>query len=287
MILDNKITVVGNSKIISHYKSLGYDIVPGKSIVVETKDLTKGSHVEINVKCDVCNKIKKLSYEKYIRNTKNMTEPYCCCSECGLDKYKKTNFEKYGQSNPAKNEFVKEKKERTNFEKYGCKCVIQNEIINEKAKTTMIKKYGVEHALQNIKIKEKYKNTCLENFGFENAMQNQEVFDRNQISGFKLKSHEPTGLKYRGKNELHFLDYCFNNNINIEKPPSIKYEFENKNRVYHPDFYLKEKNLIIEIKSNYYYNKYINKNLTKQEACISQGYDFIFIIDKIYDEFSL
>ena len=43
----------------------------------------------------------------------------------------------------------------------------------------------------------------------------------------------------------------------------------------------------MQIFDKFMYNKYINKNLTKQEACISQGYDFIFIIDKIYDEFSL
>ena len=52
--------------------------------------------------------------------------------------------------------------------------------------------------------------------------------------------------------------------------------------MYFPDFYYKEKNLIIEIKSTYYYNKYLNKNLAKQEACISQGYNFIFIIDNDY-----
>ena len=42
---------------------------------------------------------------------------------------------------------------------------------------------------------------------------------------------------------------------------------------------------MIEIKSNYTFNKYFNKNILKQEATIKSGYNFLFIIDKKYDEF--
>jgi hypothetical protein len=43
-------------------------------------------------------------------------------------------------------------------------------------------------------------------------------------------------------------------------------------------------NLIIEIKSTYTYNKELEKNLAKKNACIQQGFDFIFIVDKEYDD---
>lgn len=53
-----------------------------------------------------------------------------------------------------------------------------------------------------------------------------------------------------------------------------------------PDFYFKDKNLIVEIKSKYYYNLHINKNIAKQAACLKQGYNFVFVIDKQYDDFN-
>ena len=83
-----------------------------------------------------------------------------------------------------------------------------------------------------------------------------EVFEKNQISSCLLKTHDLTGLKYRGTYEKDFLDYCINNNISIESGMTIKYFFDNKAKVYYPDFYLKSLNLIIEIKSNYIYEKF-------------------------------
>ena len=106
-----------------------------------------------------------------------------------------------------------------------------------------------------------------------------EVFEKNQISSCLLKTHDLTGLKYRGTYEKDFLDYCINNNISIESGMTIKYFFDNKAKVYYPDFYLKSLNLIIEIKSNYIYEKDLQKNLAKQKSCLDQGYNFIFIID--------
>ena len=63
---------------------------------------------------------------------------------------------------------------------------------------------------------------------------------------------------------------------------NIKYT--NKN-VYYPDFYLEEMNLIVEIKSKYTYECDYDKNILKRNGCIKNGYKFIFIIDKNYDEF--
>lgn len=86
---------------------------------------------------------------------------------------------------------------------------------------------------------------------------------------------------------MDFLEFCDNNNIlnKISKIKSIKYEYENKLKYYHPDFFIEELNLIIEIKSDYYYELYLEKNICKKKYCIEQGYDFIFIINKDYIEF--
>jgi hypothetical protein len=43
--------------------------------------------------------------------------------------------------------------------------------------------------------------------------------------------------------------------------------------------------IIIEIKSTYTYNKDLEKNIAKQDACVQQGFNFIFIINKDYSNF--
>lgn len=84
-----------------------------------------------------------------------------------------------------------------------------------------------------------------------------------------------------------FLDFCYNNNIIVENiKKGIPYFYKNKKRYYFPDFYLPTKDIIIEIKSQYTYNKELDKNLSKKQACISLGHNFIFIIDKDYEEFN-
>jgi len=59
----------------------------------------------------------------------------------------------------------------------------------------------------------------------------------------------------------------------------------NENKVYFPDFFLPELKLIVEIKSNWTYDSNLAKNLQKQKSCLEQGYNFIFIINKNYEEF--
>ena len=66
---------------------------------------------------------------------------------------------------------------------------------------------------------------------------------------------------------------------------TIKYEFNNDEKTYYPDFFIKDLNLIIEIKSTYWYNKFFDKNQAKINCCKKLGYDYIFIIDKDYSKF--
>ncbi len=58
----------------------------------------------------------------------------------------------------------------------------------------------------------------------------------------------------------------------------------NKNRVYHSDFYLSKYNLVCEIKSKYTLDDDYDENMIKKEYSINSGYNFLFIIDKNYIE---
>lgn len=136
--------------------------------------------------------------------------------------------------------------------------------------------------LEKAKLKEKFKNTCLKKYGVENPLQNIDIHQKQQISAFKLYKYK--NLYYRGSYELDFLKK-FYNKIEITKPKSISYKFENKNRKYHPDFFIEKLNLIVEVKSSYTYNYDIERNEAKKEATLNNGYNFLFIIDKNYNEF--
>ena len=386
MILDKEIEITIGSHNYKYLKELGYPVEnKGQRLIIKIKHVPKGSTIKINVQCDICRKNKLTSYNNYIVNTKNFTQPYCCCSKCGLFKQEQAKLKKYGNKNynnleknkqtklqnhgdenynnrkqaentclekfgtkyPAQNEIIKNKVELENIKKYGFKCSLQNENVKEKSKQTLLRNYGVEYPGLSVEIKdkikqknlkkygienytnrkkanetcnkkyggnapacdkeivkkikqtignktkeekkyiiEKFKKTCQKNWGVDYPMQNQELSEKQLMSGKKWKFHEQTGMKYQGNNEKDFLDFCFKKNILVTRGETIWYKLKDKKKAYHPDFYLKEKNLIIEIKSTWYYNLHLELNLTKQKACLDQGYGFIFIIDMNYEEFN-
>ena len=299
--MDKEVEIIVGNKSFKHYKDLNYFFSnKGQAIIIKVGDLLCGSDIKINVKCDICEKEKNIKYQAYIKNTKNLTQPYCCCYNCAKTKLKETINKNYNVEHIFQSEIFKNKRKETNLEKYGDENYVnieeiklslnnksqeEKELIYKKREQTCLKNYGVNFSMQNKNVQQKSKSTCLEKYGVEYPTQNEEIFNKAQISGKKIKFHKQTGLQYRGKNELHFLDYCFENTIKVEKIKSIKYEFENKNKIYYPDFYIKDKTLIVEIKSWYTYVRDLNKNLVKQKACIYQGYDFVFIVDKNYNEF--
>lgn len=92
--LVNEYTTVGlNSSVISYYENLGYKIprsidnqgrlrIPrGTTIDVKTTDLMPSSNQIIEARCDYCNKIKKIQYNKYNQNIKNNNGIYLCSTD--------------------------------------------------------------------------------------------------------------------------------------------------------------------------------------------------------------
>lgn len=73
----------------------------------------------------------------------------------------------------------------------------------------------------------------------------------------------------------------------------IQYDYENSVHTYWPDIYIKSTNTIIEVKSIFYYEHELNKNLAKAQAAKENGYNFLFAIvnprnhDIVYKLFNL
>ena len=226
---------------------------------------------------EIKNKIKKTLIEKY-----DVDHPMK--NKDILEKKKQTCIDKYGVDNPMKSEYIKNKAKQTNLSIYGFDNVASSNLIKDKMRKTNLEKYGVEYCFQNKDIYDKFRNTMIERYGFDNAMAVNDFYEKNKKSGLKKYYFKNTDLHYQGKYELDFLEKYYDK-IKIQNGKSIKYLYENKNKWYYSDFWYEEKNLIIEIKSSYWYNKYKDKNIAKCNECLKQGYNYIVILDKNYDEF--
>jgi len=94
MILDKEVEITLHNQIYKHYENLGYTIPKykneaykwvvkhGTKIKVKVEDLTNGSKVFVNSKCDMCGRIREISYINYTRKMKIHNRDICHeCSE--------------------------------------------------------------------------------------------------------------------------------------------------------------------------------------------------------------
>lgn len=82
-LLTEKVEVSLSTSNVNHYKKLGYEIptpmVQGKSkITINVNELTNGSHVEVDVRCDNCQKTYTMMYKTYLRFVNEDNTIYCC-----------------------------------------------------------------------------------------------------------------------------------------------------------------------------------------------------------------
>lgn len=222
-------------------------------------------------------------------------------------KKRETFIKNYGVDNPSKSDLIKEKKKKTCFNNYGVESGLN---LRDRVKEGMISKYGVEHALQSdfikdkmyekliikygvnnisklLYVKSKKIKTCIKNYGVNNPMKRKDIFEKWLISAYKIIYYNEE-LFAQGTYELDFLNYCEEKGIInlISNGPSLEYELEGKNHIYHSDFFIENHNLIIEVKSRYTYNYHLDKNLAKEKYSKLNGYNFIFLIDKDYEYFN-
>lgn len=71
-----KIKWTGNTR--KHYENKGYIYTKHlDEFFVNVQDLTSGSMINIDVKCDFCNQMKKMPYKDYL----NLRSDLYCCPE--------------------------------------------------------------------------------------------------------------------------------------------------------------------------------------------------------------
>ena len=261
MLLENFINVKVSNRTKKFFVDKGYTEVDS-FFHVSPDDMNDTNRTKVLCECDYCGKVNSITWSNYIIQINKTEEKIYCCHKCHFNKTKIKFKQNYGVENIQNLIHVKDKIKKTNLEKYGCEYASQSENVKDKIKKTLVEKYGVDHPMKNL-----------------------EIFNRAQKNSFKKIKYKEGELHYQGKYELDFIEYCIKNEIHIENGPTIKYFLNSKDRRYFSDFYIPEKNLIVEVKSTYTFNEDYEENLTKKEYSIKSGYNFMFIIDKDYIDF--
>lgn len=254
---------------------------------------------------DNVSKIESVKELKKETNLKNWGVENVFQSEEIKNRNKETHLKNLGVDHPSKSEYIKSKKIETcnkslgvdyptqsnltinkirfsNLKKYGVDWITKTEKYKKDIQKFNFEKYGVSWYMSSIDFKSKSKSKNNELYGCDFPAQNFEIFQKQQKSGFGSKIYN--NIYYRGSYELDFLKFCEMKNIKVLNGPTIKYILNSKDKIYYPDFYLPEYNLICEIKSLYYYEKYLEINNIKKSATELLNYKFLFIIDKKYDD---
>lgn len=261
MLLTENVKIKINKGNIPYYKKFDEykNVHIGDEIDVNIKYLSKQNTSVIKYVCDNCGEEKETTYKNYCDHRRDKTLDLC------------------------KGKCANKKREDTNMKLYGVKNCFQNEEMKEKSKETMMEKYGVDHNMKIEKCKNDRKQTYLKNYGVDNPSKNKIIFQKNLKNGLKIKKYKSTELYYQGTYEFDFLEKYYNT-LKIENGLSIEYyDDKNNNKIYHSDFYLPYYNLIVEIKSAYWYYKHEKINILKKEYS-EKRHNYILILDKNYQE---
>lgn len=202
-------------------------------------------------------------------------------------KLKNALLSKYGVEHALQNPELLQKSQETCLKHHGVRWSPQSESVKQKSRATRLLRYGSETFVNKLK----YKQTCIERYGVDNPSKNKEILKK---IFKKLKSHKtyklPSGkIVHLMGYETNFLDYVFKNNILKEddinySPKGIKYQFQNKEHYYFPDFYIPKYNLFVECKSDYVLKLQGGWKIqnAKCSAVEDEGYNYVLILNNDY-----
>lgn len=128
------------------------------------------------VNCAVCNEIVEIK-----KPQKGRVDYPCKKRECRSEMVKRTNLRKYGVTNVAQVESVKNSIKKTNIERYGVEHAFQSEEVKNKIKETNIERYGAENPRWgNEESRLKAEKTNIEKYGHINPFGGEEIKEKIQ-----------------------------------------------------------------------------------------------------------
>jgi hypothetical protein len=211
-------------------------------------------------------------------------------------------MEKYNVEYPLQSSFIHAKIKQTFIQKIGYEYPLLCPKVREIFKKKVFDKYGVDSYFKTDEFVFNYpiywqrsRETCLDKYGVEYPIQHPEIFSKCQQSTFSskkytfpngricyIRGYEPRCIDILLKNKEYDQDDIIVETVDI---PVISYtklkkdEITEQSAKYFPDILLPDK--LIEIKSTYTYNKDLENNRRKFEACVNQGYNIdVWIFDE-------
>jgi hypothetical protein len=174
-------------------------------------------------------------------------------------KREETSLRNHGVRNPAQSKSVKRRIVETNLERYGHSNPAKSELIKKRIQERTFNKYGVRHPLQRPDILRKQQRSAY-------------TLKRVKISGkwFSLQGYEPQAVRYLLSRGVDVKD------ITAKETPTFEYE----GHVYNPDLFIKNRNLVIEVKSTYtagFRHPHLFKEL-KRKACAVTGFRYLLLV---------
>lgn len=262
MIKEEKVMVDVNSRNISYYRRLGYElnmygISDRKRIEIPVLQVSKFSKIKITAICDICKSEKSISIMKYYQNF-DRGGFYSC----------------FGCKNV--------KKEMTSIKLYGVKSFSQTEEFKNKYKKTCKEKFGVENPNMLKEFREKTKNTCLEKFGYSNPLIRPKIIESNRKWMSSDEFKEKSRLSLMGNWDVDSFSKTdkFKKIIQDKKyfiVEKIKKTFIEK---YGVDYYVQTD----EWKSKYLSN-ILEIEKKRKETCIKRyGVENVSQIKQVYDK---
>jgi len=192
------------------------------------------------------------------------------------EKIRKIHKEKYGVEFPLQSKKIQEKIDLVFMKNWDAKRPFLSEKFIKKYNQMMLEQYGKEWFVMTDKFKEK----MIENYGVEHALQSPILFKKMMNSSFNRKKNY---VSEDGKvwSVLGYEDKCIETLLeegvlseNLcagedNEIPVCKYVCSQtgKNRVWYPDVWISDTKRLIEIKSEWTYNKDPIKMKDKMDCC--------------------
>jgi len=220
----------------------------------------------------------------------------CGKKECSYEyrngRIKESIMEKYGVDNIWDIPGYRESFEKSNLERHGVKYYMGSKDFQKKCQEKYDKDWGGRHPTSHDSVKEKKMKTNLEKYGYKCVLNNPEISEKQIKSSYQTKKYKMPGGKI--VNVQGYEEYAIKRIIG-EKMAAEEdiimgrseihkylgdfiYELDGKEKFYFPDIYLKNLNKIIEVKSKYTYEAYMEINTLKMESVTSKGIEFEFWI---------
>lgn len=197
-VINKYVDVKINKRNIKYYRSLQYKCNIDETISVLYCHAKASKEILIDVQCDYCGKIFRITTDAYISSQKRNDINKICCNnpKCQKQKREEVMLKKYGVRDNSKLKSTIIKRKETLLIRYGVDNPMKSKQIQDKAKNTILKRYGVENVMQSENIKHKYNNSMIEKYGVKWAMQNQDIFEK--LNQTLFNKYKATFKKYDG-----------------------------------------------------------------------------------------